>query len=712
MMQIKKTALSAKLFLATGLMLLLSILVLNGVVSLFLQRTAGQVGDDSSRVLIREVSERLQSQAAEAGTQLAGFINESFRSPLTLATILAENAVLPAFERLSREQVVALNRQLLMANRQLGSSYSQFEANAYDGEDALFLSGYDHSVTGAGSLEVYVVRHQDGRLEQQIIGGADEKHDQSRNEFGVRNAEWYLCPMETGRPCLMEPYLYEIQPGYSELMTSLTVPIVAEGRFRGVAGSDINLPAFQRQLEQLAASLYQGQAEVLLLSSQGLIVASSRYPDKLGRPLAEAAGAEESGQWQALARGEGSLVTAEHLYGSYRLQIPAAEASWSLLIGVPRSVALAEVSALQAGLAAGVASLTRQQWLAGGLVILAGIGAMMLLVRTITRPLQLMRERIHELNSAEGDLTRVIDIDTHKELIALSGGFNGFIDKLRQLVGRLKHTGAQVGSESENGARLASRMREEVGRQNRELESVVTAMNEMSVAATEVARFSEQAAIEAGQANQALKATQDRLAGTVDDIGQLATEVQEAAGAVNQVAERSDAINSILEVIRAIAEQTNLLALNAAIEAARAGEQGRGFAVVADEVRALAAKTRQSTDDIAELIERLNSQVGATVRIMEQGASRAGQTSASSREAYQELARVAGLIETISDHVTQMATSAEEQSAVSGDINRNLTTLGEAAAELAELAGEVGEHGQRLSGLSAGLDQDLGRLRT
>ncbi|WP_445400222.1 methyl-accepting chemotaxis protein [Zobellella sp. An-6] len=701
MMQIKKTPLSAKLFLATGLMLLLSILVLNGVVSLFLQRTAGQVGEDSSRVLIREVSDRLQSQAAEAGVQLAGFISESFRSPLTLATILAENVVLPATERLSREQVVALNRQLLMANRQLGSSYSQFEADAYDGEDALFLSGYDHSVSGAGSLEVYVVRHQDGRLEQQVIGDAEEKHDQSRNEFGVRNAEWYLCPMETGKPCLMEPYLYEIQPGYSELMTSLTAPIVAEGRFRGVAGSDINLPAFQRQLEQLAASLYQG-----------LIVASSRYSDKLGRPLAEAAGAEESGQWLALARGEGSLVTAEHLYGRYRLPIPAAEASWSLLISVPRSVALAEVSALQAGLAAGVASLTRQQWLAGGLVILAGIGAMMLLVRSITRPLRLMNERILGLSSAEGDLTRSVEIDTHQELIALSGGFNGFIDKLRQLVGRLKHTGAQVGSESENGARLAERMQQEVGRQNRELESVVTAMNEMSVAAAEVARFSEQAAIEAGQANQALKATQDRLAGTVGDIGQLAAEVQEAAGAVNQVAERSDAINSILEVIRTIAEQTNLLALNAAIEAARAGEQGRGFAVVADEVRALAVKTRQSTDDIAELIGRLNNQVGATVRIMEQGASRAEQTSAHSREAYAELAQVTGLITTISDHVTQMATSAEEQSAVSGDINRNLTTLGEAAAELAELAGRVGEHGQRLSGLSAGLEQDLGRLRT
>ncbi|MBL1378675.1 methyl-accepting chemotaxis protein [Zobellella iuensis] len=712
MMQIKKTALSAKLFVATGLMLLCSILILNGVVNLFLQRTADQVGADTSRVLTQEITERLHSQAGEAGERLAGFINESFRSPLTLATILADNAAAPASERLSREQVVALNRQMLAANRQLGSSYSQFEANAYDGDDALFLRGYDHSVAGAGSLEVYMVRHQDGRLEQQIIGGAEEKHDQARNEFGVRNAEWYLCPMETGRPCLMEPYLYEIQPGYSELMTSLTVPILVDGQFRGVAGSDINLPAFQQQLVQLAASLYQGQAEVLLLSSQGFIVASSRHPDKLGRPLQEVASGEELARLQALTRGDGSAMAAERLYGAYQLDIAATGTRWALLISVPRAVALTEVAMLEDGLAAGVNELTRRQWLAGALIILAGVGAMILLARTITRPLRIMNERIGSLNSAEGDLTRSIHIDTHRELISLSGGFNGFIETLRELVKRLKQTGAQVGRESENGARLAARMHEQVKRQNREIDSVVTAMNEMGVAAAEVARFSEQAAIEAGQANQALKATQGRLAGTVEDIGALAGEVLDAAQAVNQVAERSEAINSILEVIRAIAEQTNLLALNAAIEAARAGEQGRGFAVVADEVRALAAKTRQSTDDIAALIERLNSQVGTTVQIMEQGASRAQQTSAHSREAYGELAQVAGLIETISDHVIQMATSAEEQSAVSDDINRNLSTLGEAASALAELAGQVGDHGQRLSGLSGGLDQDLGRLKT
>ncbi|NHI01276.1 methyl-accepting chemotaxis protein [Oceanimonas sp. MB9] len=712
MLHIKKTALSAKLFVTTGLLLLLCVLILNSVVNHFLKQTAGDVGREAATVLQAEISQQLSSQAATAGTRLAAFINDSFRTPLTLAQVLAASISGPAQDQLSREQVVAINRQLLMANPQLGAIYSQFEANAYDGLDALYVNGYTHSVNGAGSLEVYLVRQQDGALEQLRVDDAAEKHDTGRNERGERNAEWFLCPMETSQPCLLEPYLYEIKPGHSELMTSVTVPIIAEGRFRGVSGADIHLSAFQQQIMQLADSLYHGQAEALLLSSQGMVVASSRQPDSLGRPLSEVMEGNASQRLLALSGGEVSTLGDDYLYGVYQMPITAAGVNWSLLIRVPREVALADVALLQQHLTAGVRELTHQQWLAGGLIMIAGIGAMVLLVRTITRPLTLMNERIGSLNSAEGDLTRTVQIDTHRELIALSGGFNGFIETLRQLVLRLKLTGQEVGRESDNGARLAGDMHQQVTRQNRELESVVTAMNEMSVASAEVARFSEQAAIEAGQANQALQGTQGRLAGTVDDIGQLAVEVLAAAQAVNQVAERSEAINSILDVIRAIAEQTNLLALNAAIEAARAGEQGRGFAVVADEVRALAAKTRQSTDDIAELIERLNRQVGDTVQIMEQGAARAEHTSAQSKEAYQDLSGVTTLIQTISDHVTQMATSAEEQSAVSSDINRNLTRLGEAAAQLADLAESVGQHGQRLSGLSGGLKQELGRLKT
>ncbi|MFP2768425.1 methyl-accepting chemotaxis protein [Oceanisphaera sp. KMM 10153] len=712
MKQLKKTKLSTKLLVATGLMLLLCIFILNGIVNLFLQRTAQQVAAETSRVLSGEIRARLHSQAGEAGARLAGFINENFAVPLTLAGALAGNTETPPALRLSRAQVVALNKQTLSVNPSLSAIYSQFEANGYDGEDGRFTDGYTHSVAGAGSLEVYVVRHPDGKIEQMIVPGADEKYDRQRNEFGVRNAEWYLCPMETGTPCLLEPYLYEVKPGYSELMTTMTVPVIADGRFRGVVGADINLPAFQRQLVALAESLYGGQADVLLLSSQGFIAASSRYPEQLGRPLGEVVTGAELQQLQALARGEEGQTDSDRLYGAYPLEIPAAGAHWSLLISVPRAVALRDVAGLEADLVTSVRELTRLQWLAGALIILVGVGLTVLLVSTITRPLKIMNERIGRLGNAEGDLTHSVNIDTHQELITLAGGFNTFIEQLRELVGGLKQTGLQVEKESELGAGLAASMHEQINRQQSEIDSVVTAMNEMSVAAEEVARFSGRAATEASQASQALKQTQVRLSTTVDDIGVLSSEAQGSAEAVNQVAERSEAINTILDVIRAIAEQTNLLALNAAIEAARAGEQGRGFAVVADEVRALAAKTRQSTDDIADLIARLNQQVGSTVHIMEQGAMRAEQTSVNSREAYQELAQVVGLIETISDHVTQMATSAEEQRAVSDDINRNLAYMGEAAGELTVVAQDVDDHGRRLNRLSFGLAEELGRLKT
>ncbi|MCT7655869.1 cache domain-containing protein [Oceanimonas sp. NS1] len=196
--------------------------------------------------------------------------------------------------------------------------------------------------------------------------------------------------------------MYEIKPGHSELMTSVTVPIIAEGRFRGVSGADIHLSAFQQQIMQLADSLYHGQAEALLLSSQGMVVASSRQPDSLGRPLSEVMEGNASQRLLALSGGEVSTLGDDYLYGVYQMPITAAGVNWSLLIRVPREVALADVALLQQHLTAGVRELTHQQWLAGGLIMIAGIGAMVLLVRTITRPLTLMNERIGSLNSAEG----------------------------------------------------------------------------------------------------------------------------------------------------------------------------------------------------------------------------------------------------------------------------------------------------------------------
>ncbi|ROQ29722.1 methyl-accepting chemotaxis protein [Gallaecimonas pentaromativorans] len=704
----KEKSLAFKLYLTTGLLLLLSIGTLTLVVAYFLNQTAAQVRQESTRQVSDELIRRLETQAGQSGEEMGAFINEAYRVPQSLAGQLA--ASITSTNRLNRSQVADLDRATLAANPGMSSIYSQFEANAYDGMDDMYKQGFDHSVAGVGTLEIYFTRDQSGKIEQQVVEDAEEKHVAKIGANGLREAEWYLCAMDTLKPCLMEPYLYEITPGNSQLMTSLTVPVVAQNRFRGVVGVDVNLPIFQQKVVALSQSLYGGKSKVMLLSKLGLLVGASQYPDKLAQPLKTVMPSLAD---KLLAmKDAGHLLTDGAIFVSYPVHIRAANQTWTLIIEVPKALAMAGVNAMNQQMGDNFSTLVVTQGVIGLVVIVLGLLLMVVLVRTITRPLGTMNQRMANLNSSEGDLTQDVRVDTHQELITLAGGFNRFLGKLRSMIAHLKGISVEVGSQAESSAKVASDTRALVARQHAEIDSVVTAMNEMSAAATEVAQFAAQAADEASQANNAVMGSRSTLQHAVTDVQGLADDMSTAATAVNQVAARSNDINSILEVIRNIAEQTNLLALNAAIEAARAGEQGRGFAVVADEVRALAAKTRTSTDEITGVIDNLNNEVKATVQVMEQGVTRASSTVEQAHSAFEDLSQVVELINTINDHVTQMATAAEEQSSVSDEINRNITGIGSAASELAGLAEQAESSGRRLHDLVRDLDGELGKLKT
>ncbi|MGN5049455.1 methyl-accepting chemotaxis protein [Aeromonas veronii] len=696
-LKFKLLCLTMGLFLLTGLAMTL-------LQSASFSSLRNMVMTQTSDALEEEVSRSLQYQAERYAIQIASLMQNSYQIPLTVTAQIEAGMAKPEL-RLSRPQVEYLLGSSLQQASGISSIYAQFEPDGYDGEDGNWLGGASHSVEGKGSLEVYFTKDQGGAVAQQAVDAAasEAKFDTSLNEFGIRNSEWYLCGHDTRQPCLMEPYLYEISPGNKMLMTSLTVPVLRDGKFVGLAGVDMNLPIFQQLAENLGKSLYDNKADVTLVSKMGLIVGSNRYADKLGRPLKEV----------GLTLPDGRPVSSDSDFILHQpIRVEAANTQWWLMIKVPKALALGKAHAISNELGTLLVDAQRQQIIAMGGITLLVLGLLVWFIQTITAPLSLISRHVGHLSSNEGDLTQQMEIDTHQELIDLGSQLNAFLGKLRGMVQMSKGIGQQVYQQAREMKHTADTMRNSLDEQNLELESVVSAMHQMSTTAVSVAGYAEQAAQESEAATHHINTAQQTLSNARNEIHTLVGDMHEADKAVALVAQRSTNISRILDVIRAIAEQTNLLALNAAIEAARAGDMGRGFAVVADEVRALANKTRESTDEIGQLIGSLQTEVSSSQRLMNTGIERSTTTVQGTEQAFEALNRVVTQIQQIHDHISQVATAAEQQSAVSDDINKNLMRIGDTANVIGQEASSSHQLSEALEQAATALASQLDRLRT
>jgi methyl-accepting chemotaxis protein len=309
----------------------------------------------------------------------------------------------------------------------------------------------------------------------------------------------------------------------------------------------------------------------------------------------------------------------------------------------------------------------------------------------VARPLAVAVSALDNIAAGEGDLTRRLSIDSDDEVGQLARSFNRFAERIQSVVSQVGQTSGELFSAVERLRHLSQHSDSRMQGHSRETDQVVTAVTEMSSTAQEVASSASNAAAatsEAARESDAARAVVDTAIGS---INRLVSEVHAASGVIEQLAHETGKIESVVEVIRGIAEQTNLLALNAAIEAARAGEQGRGFAVVADEVRSLAGRTQQSTKEINEMLQRLQSGVRQAVDVM-------GASEARSQEAVSEAGRIASSLDTmvsavatINDMNLQIATAAEEQNAVSEEINRNLVAIQQIVVELSDATRETND---------------------
>lgn len=309
----------------------------------------------------------------------------------------------------------------------------------------------------------------------------------------------------------------------------------------------------------------------------------------------------------------------------------------------------------------------------------------------VVNRLKQTRELITQLAAGHGDLTQRLPTPNYDEISDMCTAINDFVQQLQEMVGSIVNVVQTLNTESSQVSQFADELSVNVNTQRQETTQAATAMNQMTATVQEVSRNASNASEAASSADDEADDGKQIVNSTISSINELATDVNNATDVMHQLEKDSENIGGVLDVIQNIAEQTNLLALNAAIEAARAGEQGRGFAVVADEVRTLASRTKESTSEIQVIIERLQNASAHAVGVMQKSNNKAQKTVEQASLAGSSLEKIASAVSMINDMNTQIATAAEEQTLVAEEINKNVVSInniGDGAANNAQLTAQ------------------------
>lgn len=314
------------------------------------------------------------------------------------------------------------------------------------------------------------------------------------------------------------------------------------------------------------------------------------------------------------------------------------------------------------------------QIVATGLVTVIGQLLFFLIAQGIRHPVNLLRGTIREIEQ-DGDLRRRVKYDHADELGTVAASLNAMLGKFQESMVRVSSSANALRQSSQEVERTAEQVLRSTNQQEAEISQVAAAMHEMAASIQEVAQNAQHAAQNTSTAETQAMNGRQVVSQSAESIQTLAGEIEQAAQVIRQLEQDGNRIGMVVDVIRGIAEQTNLLALNAAIEAARAGEQGRGFAVVADEVRNLASKTQASTQEIQQMIESLQLRTGEAAEVMQAGQARARESVEQAQQAGEALVAITEAIERINDMTTQIAHATEQQSEVAEEISRSVTNI-------------------------------------